>query len=361
MQSSLLLITSAAEDKVQHPFSSQQASPLKPRFPYQMQALNHSFRNNQTLVKAGRALSTNLDGRHPMLCLERAIGERFGADKTLWETGAFDAQVYPDLPFASSWSELLEKLLGLGASLQKNPYSSTVAADVVTAAAAAGAGNNNSNNNSRTPLTVRTIGAQCHSREKLLAKMRLACKSSSEGGGDANALLFVSGSHPARSLPFTDSFLQSSFSLLRDASRLRAQGDLPASLALWAVENPINPPERLLKKVEAGAEVVLTQPPFIQNSAEKWFDSAEKNGIASEIKLLAGMPMSTSRSNLEFWLNLCGLGGTPAAAAVVASFPLNTGGDKEEYQQLVRNWNVNFVQWVSLQMRINAFCSTILQ
>jgi hypothetical protein len=303
-----------------------------------MQPINRILKLNQTIAKSGRGLATNLDQQPIMLCLERAIGERFGADRTLWETGAFDAQVYPDLPFASSWPELLEKLLGKGAS-DTNPQSSTdAAASVITTNSASDSKNN--------ALTVRTVGAQCYSRKKLVSKMQLACKPSSEGGGDANALLFVSGSHPARSLPFTDSFLQSSFSMLRDASRLRTQGILPSSLALWAVENPINPPERLLKKVEAGAEVILTQPPFIESSAEKWFEFAEKNSISSEIKLLAGIPMSTSRGNLEFWLRLCGLARTPEAAAVVASFP-DSNGNKEEYQQLVRDWNVKFVQWVS--------------
>jgi hypothetical protein len=345
MLPSLPPITSATE-AVKHPFS-QQKLPVQPRFLHQMHPINRLIRINRTIVNAGRGLATNVD-HHPMLCLERAIGERFGVDRTLWETGAFDAQVYPDLPFASSWAELLEKLLGSGSS--GNPQSSTTAAGVVAAPAAAADGSSTSGNNStRHALTVRTIGAQCHSRAKLLSKMQLACKPSSEGGGDANALLFVSGSHPARSLPFTDSFLQSSFSMLLYAHAMREKGDLPASLALWAVENPVNPPERLLKKVEAGAQVILTQPPFIQSSAEQWFANAEKNGVSSEVKILAGIPMSTSRGNLEFWLRLCGLAGTPEAVAVVASFPDSSSGDKEEYQRLVRDWNVKFVQWVSLK------------
>lgn len=343
MHPSLPSITSAAE-AVKQCYFSQHRLPLEPRFLYQMQSMNRLIKINRTLAKSGRVSATNLDHHHPILCLERAIGERYGADKVLWETGAFDAQVYPDLPFASSWSELLEKLLGAGASGKQ--VFSTTAADTVAAAAAGGSSSNNRENDTNYALKVRTIGAQCYSRKNLLSKMQLACKPSSEGGGDANALLFLSGSHPARSLPFTDSLLQSSFSMLRDASKMRAKGELPASLALWAVENPINPPERLLKKVQAGAEVILTQPPFLQSSAERWFEFAQKNGVSNEIKLLAGIPMSTSRSNLEFWLRLCGLGGTPEAAMVVSSFPGNGigGGNKEEYQRLVRDWNVTFVR-----------------
>jgi hypothetical protein len=326
--------------------------------------MNRLIKINRTAANSGRSLTTNLEHHLPMLCLERAIGERYGADKVLWETGAFDAQVYPDLPFASSWSELLGKLLGARAS--GNQVSTTSVNGIDTAATIGGSRSNVNNDNNNTndlnnALKVRTIGAQCHSREKLLSRMQLACKPSSQGGGDATALLFVSGSHPARTLPFTDSFLQSSFSMIRDASKMRAQGDLPAFLALWAVENPINPPERLLQKVQAGAEVILTQPPFVQTSAERWFESAEKNGVSNEIKLLAGIPMSTSRGNLEFWLSLCGLAGTAEAAAVVASFPDNgirsgSSSNKEEYQKLVREWNITFVQRVSGErIRENAF------
>ena len=332
---------------MQHCCFSAQQLPLQPRFLCEMQSMNRIVRLNQTIVKSGRNLNTNLD-QYPMLCLERAIGERYGVDKALWETGAFDAQVYPDLPFASSWAELLEKLLGARDSANQHPITAaaTATASMVTSAPAVSSSINEIRD-TRHNLTVRTIGAQCHSRQTLLSKMRLACKPSTDGGGDADALLFVSGSHPARNLPFTDSFLQSSFSMLRDASKMRAQGDLPPSLALWAVENPINPPERLAKKIEAGAEVVLTQPPFIQSSAERWFDFTQKRGLADEIKILAGIPMATSPGNLEFWLRLCGLGGTSEAAAVMASFPNSKNGDKEEYQRLVREWNVKFVRWVS--------------
>jgi len=351
MQPSLPPITSAAEAVKQHNFSLHRL-PLEPRFPYQMHLTKPIIKINRIAANSGRSSTTNLNHHLPMLCLERAIGERYGADKVLWGTGAFDAQVYPDLPFASSWSELLGKLLGAGVS--SNQVSSGSANGGIDTVATAGSSCNNDNKNGNDyALTVRTIGAQCHSREKLLSKMQLACKPSLEGGGNANALLFVSGSHPARTLPFNDSFLQSSVSMLHDASKLRAQGELPASLALWAVENPTNPPERLFKKIQAGAEVILTQPPFLQSSAERWFETAEKKGVSNEIKLVAGIPMSTSRANLEFWLRLCGLGGTPEAAAVVASFPDKSigrdsaSGSKEEYQRLVREWNVTFVERVS--------------
>ena len=293
-----------------------------------------------------------------ILCLERAIGDRANVDETLWNSGAFDAQVYPDLPFASDWAELLMKTVETvrsGKRISRSSPSSLPTAVFPSSLAAAAAAAAPSS--SAQALTVRTIGAQCRSRDDLRARMQKACKQgvmveTKGGGGNADALLLLSGSHPARALPFADSLLASSFSMLRDAVEMRRKGDLPESVALWAVENPINPPTRLNLKVEAGAEVVLTQPPFLRSSAERWFDSAQRSGAAEQAKVLAGVPIITSIGNLQFWLRLCGVdGGGADAEAVLRSFPtLSSVGDAaartEEYQCAVREWNIKFLQWV---------------
>lgn len=279
-----------------------------------------------------RALSAatgkGLPAEGPILCLERAIGERSGADAALWATGAFDAQVYPDLPFASSWPELVQKVM--------DAVTSSGGAPAPPPPPSTGPG-----------LKVRTVGAQCASRGDLQAKIQAASLPGPDGGG-ADALLFVSGSHPARAVPFAESLLQSSFSMLRDAAAMRAAGDLPPNLGLWAVENPTNPPERLLRKVDAGAEAVLTQPPFVRASAEVWFREAVASGAAAQAPIMAGVPMATSPGNLSFWLGLCGVAGTPQAEAVARGFPSpGAYGSKQEYDAAVRAWNEEFVRWVS--------------
>lgn len=101
------------------------------------------------------------------------------------------------------------------------------------------------------------------------------------GRGPADALLCVSGSHPARKLPFAGRsvrvsqttrrkwfvaahrgccsaesrimpscrFLPDSFAVLRLAQQMKRAGDLPASLALLAAENPLlDHPSRLEQK-----------------------------------------------------------------------------------------------------------------
>ena len=46
----------------------------------------------------------------PIICLERSVGARQGVDAHLWSQGSFSAEVYPDLPIATSWGELFGSL-----------------------------------------------------------------------------------------------------------------------------------------------------------------------------------------------------------------------------------------------------------
>lgn len=42
------------------------------------------------------------------LTLERALGPAFGTDSALQATSAFSAEVFPDLPIATTWDNLLK-------------------------------------------------------------------------------------------------------------------------------------------------------------------------------------------------------------------------------------------------------------
>lgn len=46
-----------------------------------------------------------------LLTLERAVGDRAGADATLAASGLFGAEVFPDLPLATSWEGLYKAML----------------------------------------------------------------------------------------------------------------------------------------------------------------------------------------------------------------------------------------------------------
>ncbi|CAN0393648.1 unnamed protein product [Scytosiphon promiscuus] len=84
----------------------------------------------------------------------------------------------------------------------------------------------------------------------------------------------VSGSHPGRRLPLMRRLLPDVYDELRLAKSMRESGHLPKHVAFWAVANPLAEAddkgvERVRKKVELGAEVIVTQPPLAWEPFER--------------------------------------------------------------------------------------------
>jgi hypothetical protein len=247
------------------------------------------------------------------LCLERAVGDRRDADAQLWKSGAFKAQIFPDLPIVGAWSGAFTK----GSAVNAPPP------------AALSTGNG---------FTVQTVAAQCRTAGHIKDIMMSV-------SSKADAMLLVSGSHPLRRLPGAQLVLPSSFSMLKMASQLRQQGYLPASLSLWAVENPnVAPVDRLARKIAAGAEVIVTQPPFLWDTSTQWFEQAARLHLSDNVKIVVGVPMITSQKNLEFWLALCDTRSTPEGQALLESL----GGMSASGFQA---WNEEFIQRVGCPVR----------
>lgn len=81
--------------------------------------------------------------------------------------------------------------------------------------------------------------------------------------------------------------MSDSVAALKLASTMRAQGPLPRSLALWCVDNPLlQDGARLEAKVEAGAQVVLTQPPLLWGAFERWIADIQRYALAELIDAL---------------------------------------------------------------------------
>lgn len=111
-------------------------------------------------------------------------------------------------------------------------------------------------------------------------------------------------------------------SLLRTAAQLRGAGAIPAATSLWAVANPVTERDagRTAAKIEAGAEVILTQPPLDWPAFEKWWDDVRRRELHTAAKILVGFPALSSAGNASFWLALSGGGGSAEARRVVAGF-----------------------------------------
>jgi hypothetical protein len=128
----------------------------------------------------------------PILCLERAMGDRAGVDAALWRSGRFAAQVYPDLPLASTWAAFFDRVLhpapaSVATAAAAEVYNYDTTGGGTTAAAAAGP-------EADLRWTVRTVAAQCRPMNELRSRLI-------EAAVGSDALLLVSGSHPARQLP----------------------------------------------------------------------------------------------------------------------------------------------------------------
>lgn len=126
----------------------------------------------------------------------------------------------------------------------------------------------------------------------------------------AQALLLVSGGHKMRDVarPLMGSNLLDSFEMISTATKLRQNGYIDRSTAIWGVENPlVDGPERLERKIQAGAEAIVTQPPILWGKFEQWWYSSLHRGLIgtdSGIKIIVGLPIVGSVETLDFWTKL---------------------------------------------------------
>ena len=284
------------------------------------------------------------NGPASTLLLERVVGDRTGADAALWQSGAFRAEVYPDLPLATAWRDLLPRPWpGAGNSGTASSTSSRRSRqdpDSQGPGPLLGDGR-------QLGWRVQTLAAQLRGGQEVERLLRAAAEGSwPSGARPPDALLCVSGGHPVRMLPGVGSLLWSSFDTLQLAGEMRERGELPASLSLWAVENPmLNPVSRLQRKAEAGAQVVLTQPPLLWARSARWVEESVAQGLApQQLQLVLGMPMVSSAGNLDFWLRLCGVRGLPEASDLLAAFPQQEALGHAAWQAAVRGWNAELIQ-----------------
>jgi len=270
----------------------------------------------------------------PALVLERSLGARAGVDSELWKTLPFAAEVIPDLPVASSWPGLLQAVT----ARFRGPSSPATAS-----AFKSRTHDYDCPVQGQRPLLVQTVAAQLRSRSAIEEKLQSAAVSA-DGSRAADAVLCLSGSHPMRRLPSSSRWLQSSFSILRQAADLKQKGKLPVDLSLWAVENPlVNPPRRLEEKLAAGAEVIVTQPPLVWSVFESWYNDIHRSGLTNDVDVVIGLPFLNSTNNLRFWITLCDAWRVEGIDAVLRDFQQADAGGKTEMKQFCTAWNADLI------------------
>lgn len=328
-----------------------------------------------------------------LLTLERSVGARGPvADAPLCATGAFGAEVSPDLPIVTTWG-------GLGRAVARRAQAALAVVTRTPAAARpqhhhADDGDAPIGHGDQTAWRVTTVAVQLRSPQELEGRLlSAAAAAATTGSGQAaaprrpaaaDALLLLSGSHPVRSIPPLASAIAGarvdSLDLLRMARRLRddpllgaggggpggggpSSRRLPPGLALWAVANPVTEKDaaRSAAKAAAGAEALLTQPPLDWDAFERWLADARRRGLgelsgasaqqhapvspppAGSARLVVGFPALSSSANAAFWLELCGArrdGPAAAAAKEFADAERRLGGaSSPAFQAWALDWN----------------------
>ena len=236
----------------------------------------------------GTALERLADGRF-VITVEQTQASQARAYRRMLDKGLVDAVTLPDLPLIGRFRDLLAR---------RKP-------------AARGP---------REPLERRIAGALAKSAEPVFtvsASLRtagmVARRVAAARAGGSVALLVLSGGGLVRRLfgivKLGWLLPQNSFRILRAIRR--AYPDQP----LWAVENPLLPgsaarARRVQRKVAAGAQVILTQPPFLWGRFTRWLAEVERLGVTAPI--VCGVPIVTSPLSLRTWLFLVGFTGSHA-------------------------------------------------
>ncbi|CAM9545718.1 unnamed protein product, partial [Chrysoparadoxa australica] len=141
--------------------------------------------------------------------LERAVGASVGKDESLWASNAFDAAVVPSLPPAHTFRGLLQPRPGPSKTAVQGPWDCS--------------------------KVVLSVPMQL-SRKKGVKKRMLKAV---EDEPNCGALLVMAGSHPCRRIPGARWLTTDVLAGLDLARKMKESGELPSSLELWAVANPM--------------------------------------------------------------------------------------------------------------------------
>lgn len=198
---------------------------------------------------------------------------------------------------------------------------------------------------------VATIAAGTRARSTVEARILRAVSAGARG------LLVLSGGDLVRrglgAVPGGASLLpMDAFRTLELVRRLRESGQLPEGLPVWAVENPLvgrveARVDRLARKIDAGAEAILLQPPLLWERFEAWWELAHERGLTST-PLVVGAPVPATAAMLRFWFFLVGCrAGSAEARALLRDYrAAERDLDEEGFTDFKRQWAAGLIRRV---------------
>ncbi|KAK3233323.1 hypothetical protein CYMTET_56372 [Cymbomonas tetramitiformis] len=269
--------------------------------------MRSKFGDQILAMAAGAAQKNNCQSIGPN---ERPLHEE------LWNLGKFDSMLYPDLPdLSDNPDNSKDPVPPLSAQEKQSTTYESCAPQQHPAPM----------------LKVRTVAAQLRSPSTL--QKRLLSAVHYEG---AKGLLLVSGGHPGRT-PSAVPQLSDCFTLLEAAQRLQREGQLPPGIPLGVVANPLRErADYLHRKVEAGAQVVWTQPPLLPDAFDNWWEDVSKRGIPDEVPIIMGVAFPTSVRAMQMWLQLTNSDATQEGRHVLDQW--NKASEAEDFANWRRNW-----------------------
>jgi 5,10-methylenetetrahydrofolate reductase len=238
------------------------------------------------------------------LSLERSPFLKWSAQSHAFETGKFTHVVHPNLPSSSSSDAATDDDLSSSAASGSFVLPPRCVNVVEEEKKAFG---------SRAKHVQTLSASMCANAEHF----RRQCEAVARGCEDVSHVLFVSGDDRKRSNDLN------AVRMLEIATSMRREGDIPDHVKFAVVANPNTEKvsaEYLEQKVDAGAELVITQPFFDFERCHEWVESAKRRGIltapsssslqfssgsnASSASLVIGACAPSSRKDVEFWAKL---------------------------------------------------------
>jgi len=239
------------------------------------------------------------------LSLERSPFLKWSAQSHAFETGKFTHVVHPNLPVFPSSSSSSD------AATDDDLSSSAASGSFVLPRCVNLVEEEKKAFGSRAKHVQTLSASMCANAEHF----RRQCEAVARGCEDVSHVLFVSGDDRKRSNDLN------AVRMLEIATSMRREGDIPDHVKFAVVANPNTEKvsaEYLEQKVDAGAELVITQPFFDFERCHEWVESAKRRGIltapssssfssgsnASSASLVIGACAPSSRKDVEFWAKL---------------------------------------------------------
>lgn len=236
--------------------------------------------------------------------LERSPYVSWRAQRQVFAHPAFNGVIHPDLPVWAGEPGIPEPAVGSDAAAPRISRLAETEIDILP------------------DFHVQTIAA---SRCRSAAEARQRIAAASDAG--ASAILMVTGDAPGE-LSSWDST-----KLLREAVAMRKRGEVHEDVALACAANPSlegaagDPTARLRAKLDAGAEMVVTQPAACAPAVHRaWWDAVKSESLHRDCDVVFGVAYLASWRSVRFWQRLCGLTG------------LNGGDAAGEAEEIARLW-----------------------